>query len=139
MARDPLPPVAIALSFIDAINHGDIDRLGSLMTEDHRLRVLDEPDLAGRDVNVEAWHGYASSFPDYVIYPQQVTESGDRVAVLGYTTGSHLGLPDEEERNLTLIWIAETANGAIARWQLVDDTPDAREQYGFVRATSGPR
>jgi len=40
--RTPLPPVASVLSFIDAINQGDVARLAALMTTDHRLRVLDE-------------------------------------------------------------------------------------------------
>ena len=34
-----------------------------------------------------------------------------RVAVLGHTTGSHLGLPDEEEQELTLFWLAEVCGG----------------------------
>jgi hypothetical protein len=35
------------------------------------------------------------------------------VAVLGHTTGSHLGLPDHEERALSLIWLAEVKDGQL--------------------------
>jgi hypothetical protein len=44
-------------------------------------------------------------------------------AVLGTTTGSHLQLPDDEERRLTVIWVAEVVGGALSRWRIVADTP----------------
>jgi hypothetical protein len=99
--RNPLPPVPLTLAFVDYINHGDLPRLVSLMSADHRLRVLDE----------ESPHGV--------------------VAVLGHTTGFHLGLADGEESRLTLIWVAECYRGAISGWTLVEDTPFNRERYGL--------
>ena len=76
MARRPLPPLACVLSFIDAINTGDLDRLVSLMSDDHRLVVLDEEPLVGRAANTEAWRGYFSSFPAYVIHPRFMVALG---------------------------------------------------------------
>jgi hypothetical protein len=55
------------------------------------------------------------------------------VAVLGYTTGSHLGLPDEQERTQTLIWTAEIADGLVRVWRLVPDTPEVRRALGFAQ------
>ncbi len=52
------------------------------------------------------------------------------VAVLGHTTGSHLGLADEDERALTLIWVATVARGRLSRWRLLDDTPEHRADLG---------
>jgi hypothetical protein len=72
MVRRPLPPVAAVISFIDCINRGDIDGLGLLMTDDHELAVFDEEPLCGKAPNIEAWNGYATAFPDYVIYPRVV-------------------------------------------------------------------
>ena len=77
--RTPLPPVAAVIAFIDAINRGDVDRLVALMSSDHRLQVLDEPPLAGREANRAAWHGYVTAFPDYVIYPDRFVHRGDEV------------------------------------------------------------
>jgi ketosteroid isomerase-like protein len=131
MARTPLPPVAAVVSFVDAINHGDVDRLGSLMTDDHRLVVLDEAPLTGRAENVEAWRGYASSYPEYVIYPDRFVERDGHVALLGRTTGSHLGLPDEQEREVSVIWVAEVVDGTLAAWRIVEDTPEARARVGL--------
>jgi hypothetical protein len=52
-------------------------------------------------------------------------------AVLGTTTGSHLQLPDGEERRLTVIWVAEVVGGALSRWQIVADTPSARAELSL--------
>jgi hypothetical protein len=51
--------------------------------------------------------------------------------VLGGTTGSHLGLPDERELELSVLWVASVIDGRLATWQIVEDTPEARERYGL--------
>lgn len=117
---------------IDAINRGDVDRLAALMSPDHRLQVLEEPPVTGRDANRDAWHGYVTAFPDYVIYPDRLVHRGDDVAVLGHTTGSHLGLPDHEERRLTVIWRATVQDGLLTRWQIIEDTPGQRALLGLT-------
>ena len=129
--RSPLPAVAAVVSFIDGINRADIAQLASLMTDDHELLVFDEAPLEGRLANIEAWKGYASSFPRYVIYPHQLVSDGTHVVVLGHTTGSHLHLPDEQESALTLLWRATVSDGQLARWQLLEDTPQRRAEFGL--------
>ena len=131
MHSGSLPPVAVAIGFVDRINRGDVDALGKLMTDDHELLVFDEPPVAGREANVDAWRGYLQSFPDYVIYPRRIAESDRNVAILGHTTGSHLGLPDAEESSLTMIWLAEVVGGAVRRWRLVEDEPENRRRFGL--------
>jgi SnoaL-like protein len=116
VSRRSLPAVAVAIGFIDCINRGDLDALGAVMSDDHRLEVLDEEAVVGRDANLQAWRGYFDSFPTYVLYPQRIAERGGTVAILGHTTGSHLGLPDEEERELSLIWVADCVDGTVRRW-----------------------
>ena len=132
---EPLPPVAAVVSFIDAINRGDIDRLSELMADGHHLDVFDEVSLVGRDANVAAWRRYAEAFPRYVIYPKQIAARDGVVAVLGHTTGSHLGFADEVEMALRLIWCAEVVDGRLMYWQLVEDTPEMRDSCGLRRAT----
>jgi ketosteroid isomerase-like protein len=131
---EPLPPVAAVVSFVDAVNRADLDRLAALMHEDHRLVVLDEDPVVGRAANIRAWHGYLSAFPAYVIHPRHIAADGRRVAVLGTTTGSHLGLPDDEERRLSVIWLAEVESGTLVQWQVAEDTPDTRERTGVPAA-----
>src|SRR4051794_37340999 len=101
------------------------------MTEDHHLDVFDEPPLKGKAANIEAWRGYTCAFPRYVIYPHQVVERDSDVAVLGHTTGSHLGLSDAEESKVLMIWQARVTKGKLACWQLVEDTRRNRERAGL--------
>jgi hypothetical protein len=109
------------------------------MSEDHRLVVLDEVPLVGRDANLDAWDGYFSSFPEYVIHPRHMSAVDSRVVVVGSTTGSHLGLPDEEELELSVIWFADVHGGALSSWQVAKDTPDARRRYRVPAGSSTSR
>ena len=120
MARTPLPPLAAVVSFIDCINRTDLAGLAALMRDDHQLIVLDEPPLVGKQANVDAWRGYFSAYPEYVIYPRALRAGGSegRVVVEGVTTGSHLGLPDDEEKQLDVVWKADVVDGALALWQV---------------------
>jgi hypothetical protein len=101
------PPVPLTLAFVNCINHRDLPGLVSLMSDDHRLQVFDEAPVTGRDS------------PD------------GEVAVLGHTTGSHLGLADSQESLLTMIWIAECQQGAVSSWRLAEDTLPNRDRYGL--------
>jgi SnoaL-like domain len=123
--------VAAVVGFIDCVNRGDVDGLGRLMTADHELRVFDEPPVTGRDANIAGWRGYVDAFPAYVIYPRRISEAGGTVAVLGHTTGSHLGLSDADESRQALIWLADVVDGALRNWVLVEDSPANRQRFGL--------
>ena len=125
------PPVAVAVSFVACVNRRDLHGLGRAITDDHELRVFDEPPHVGRRANIEAWRGYFTSFPDYTIYPRAISEREGTVAVLGHTTGSHLGLPDEKERRRTLIWLAVAARGRARSWSLIEDNRPNRQRFGL--------
>jgi|SRR5215469_6048205 len=132
MTAKRLQPVAAVIGFIDCINRGDIDGLGALMTDDHELVVFGEEAVRGRAGNTQAWAGYAAAYPDYVIYPRAIAEPRDGcVAVLGHTTGSHLGLADHKESVLPVIWLAEVRDGQLCCWRLLEDTPDRRAELGL--------
>jgi hypothetical protein len=129
-----MPAVPLTIAFINAINTGDVPTLVSLMTAGHRLQIFDEPPVVGVAQNQRAWSGYLESFPSYLIHPQQIADcGGGRVAVLGHTTGSHLGLRDEEEAKETLIWLADTTGGAVAVWTLTEDSLQNRDRYRLAR------
>jgi hypothetical protein len=129
MPRSPAPAVAAALSFVDAVNRGDVDALAAAMADEHRMIIFDEDPVFGRTANMDGWRAYLSSYPDYVIYPHRITEDDGVVAILGHTTGSHLGLPDAEESAEVLIWVATVVEGRVAEWRLVPDDPVARSRH----------
>jgi hypothetical protein len=126
-----LPPVAVAIGFVDAVNRGDVEALGALMSDDHRLVVFDEEPVVGRADNVAGWRGYLAAFPEYVIYPHRVGQREGWVGIVGHTTGSHLGLPDEQEAALTMMWLAHVSDGLMDVWQLVEDSDDNRARFGI--------
>lgn len=130
----PVDPARLVSNFIDCINRADIQGLGQLMTDDHELTVFNEAALVGREANLTAWRGYVETYPAYLIYPDHVAARAGVVAVLGHTTGSHLGLPDDQESQLMLIWVAEVIEGAIHSWRLIEDTPDNRQRFGLADA-----
>jgi hypothetical protein len=129
--RTPLPPVAVVLAFSNRINHTDLEGLLDLITEDHVLRLLDTPPVFGGGLR-PAWQHYFSAFPNYVVYPERIAQDGNAVAVLGHTTGSHLGLADAEESRIPVIWTAEVRDGLIARWSIVPDAPEMRVALRLV-------
>jgi ketosteroid isomerase-like protein len=128
--QSPLPPVAVVLAFVDRINRGDLDGLLALTTTDHVLRILDEPPVSGAALR-RAWQGYFTAFPRYVIHPVQVAADGNTVTVLGNTTGSHLGLPDEEELKEDVIWSGEVRDGRLSCWSILADTVETRRARGL--------
>jgi hypothetical protein len=95
--KDPLPAVAAVISFIDAINRGDVERLGELMTEEHHLDVFDEAPLRGKAANVDVWHGYASAFPTYVISPHELPNMMARSRCSAIQPGPILGCPTRKK------------------------------------------
>ena len=132
-------PVATVIHFVDCVNRGDVDGLAELMTDDHELRVFDEQPVRGRDANIAGWRGYVGAFPGYEILPHRISERDGTVAVLGHTSGSHLGLSDAEETTLTLVWRAEVHDGRLRSWTLSEDTPQLRRALGFDTDDDRPR
>ena len=63
------PPVAVAVSFIDCINRGDVDALSELMSEDHRAKIValsyDAPEVIARYLEKYGFApDHAASIPD---------------------------------------------------------------------------
>jgi len=129
---DSAPIAIVVIDFIDTINHGDVNRLLELMTDRHVMRILDEPPVSGKETLRSAWRGYLQAFPRYRIYVDRIAVEGNRVAVLGHTTGSHLGLPDAEESDLPVIWTAEVRDEKLAGWNILEDSVELRRELGLT-------
>ena len=68
--------------------------------------------------------------------PTRSSQEELRSSCAGTRTGSHLGLPDEDESQLAVIWRAEVTSGLLTLWQIIEDTPARRQQRLAPR--SGP-
>jgi uncharacterized protein (TIGR02246 family) len=121
-ARDP---AEIALNFVDCINRQDVEGLAALMTDDHTFVGYERGDRAqGRETMARGFAEYFTAFPDYRIHASKVLRSGDDIAIIGTTTGSHVA-PELEARE-TLIWTARIERGLVAEWRIYTDLEQIR-------------
>lgn len=118
-----------ALKFIECINRGDVYRLAELMTPDHVFIDLSGEKHIGRSAMQASWKSYLTMCPDYMIHISEIHQRGDRVMLVGRTTGSHLRQERLAEfESGTLIWIAEVEREQLSLWQLAHDTPESRNE-----------
>ena len=105
-------PKSVALRFVGVVNAGDSKALIKLQTEDFTLIDMAGDEFRGRD----GWQGYFSAYPKYKIHVQHVLMSGNGVAIIGKTTGSHV--PPEVEEHEMVLWTAEIRDGLVAEWRI---------------------
>src|SRR5579862_4067692 len=76
------------LTFFDAINRHDLDKLAALMTEDHIFFDSLGRSVHGREAMFAGWQGYFAMCPDYRVEQDALFESGDTVAAFGSARGT---------------------------------------------------
>jgi ketosteroid isomerase-like protein len=121
-SREAYSPKSVALKFVEIINAGDSEALMRLQTDDFTLIDMAGDVTRGRD----GWPSYFASFPEYKIHVQQVLTSGNGVAIIGKTTGSHV--PPEVEEKETVLWTAEIQDGLVAEWRIYSDIAEAMQR-----------
>lgn len=115
----------IALKFVEYINAGDADGLTTLMTEDFIFI-----NKAG-----EATHGrqrwdYFSQYPQYRIHVKHILTSGDAVAIIGKTTGSHV--PSELEKKEHVLWTAVIRSELVSQWRIYSDIDEIKKAHESI-------
>jgi len=128
MTRDV---VETAFRFVESINHQDIEKLAKMMTDDHRFVDLSGDERVGRAVIRKGWLDYFGLCPDHIIHVCDFHQRGDRVFLIGRTTGSHLDLPWREEFQDTIIWIADVEGERLSLWKIVANTAETQQAYGI--------
>jgi hypothetical protein len=113
---------SVALKFVEIINAGDSEALIKLQTEDFTLIDMAGEVYRGRD----GWQDYFSAYPKYKIHVQHVLTSGDGVAIIGKTTGSHV--PPEVEEKETVLWTAEIRDNLVSEWRIYSNIEEARKK-----------
>jgi ketosteroid isomerase-like protein len=112
--------VSTVIRFIECINAGDSRKLVTLQTEGFTLIDMEGEKSVGRD----GWESYFSDYPDYRIHVEKFLLSGDSVAVVGKTTGSHVD--SRVEVLETVLWVAEVREGLVAYWRIYSDFDEAK-------------
>lgn len=111
-------PERIVKTFVEHINRADLDGIAALTALTYTFTDMEGEVyvIEGATAIKESWDEYCSAYPEYKILVDHVLRSGDGVAVVGRTTGSHLAL--EVERDEVVLWIAEIVDGLIAGWRI---------------------
>jgi uncharacterized protein (TIGR02246 family) len=109
----------IALKFVDKINTQDADGLAKLMTENFKFIDYEGNIFSGRERMRQGFANYFLNYPKYKIIVERICRSGNDVAIIGTTTGSHA--PPEIEAKWTVIWIAKIENSLVAEWGIYSD------------------
>jgi len=126
----------IALDFIRAINDADLDKLCSLMSEDHAFVDSQDNKVIGKEAMRKAWQEYFAWFPDYHIEINDVLEKQDVVVITGFAGGTWKNLRDEVQ---SASWIVPAAfkviikDGKVELWQVF---ADASKMMDVVRKNS---
>ena len=118
---DWMTPTEVALSFVEAINSGDPDRISELMTENHVFVDSDGSEHRGREGMRLGWERYFSMVPNYRIHVKDVFSRDDTVALLGVAEGTFDQDGDLKSENHWLApaaWRVVVENGQVAVWQL---------------------
>ena len=63
--------------------------------------------------------GYFTEYPEYQIYNEKADRSGNDIAIIWKTTGSHVH-PEIEERE-TVTWIAKIEHNQVTEWRIFSD------------------
>lgn len=109
-------------SFVSRINAGDPEGLMQHQTEDFVFIDYDGDITRGRD----GWHGYFRDYSDYKIHEKRIIISGNGAALIGETTGCHVG--PEVEKEWTILWTAEVRDDLLSEWRIYSDVHEVRER-----------
>jgi len=111
--------------FADAINKHDIDKICSLMTDNHQFIDAHGNEVFGKDKMKAGWMGYFQLFPDYKIEITDLFSKGNTLAAFGFASGTYPGKKTDHNENfwrLPASWKAIVADSKIKLWQVYADS-----------------
>ncbi len=111
----------IILSYIDAINEGDVDKLSDLMSNDHLFIDSNNNRVEGKEAMKKSWTECFAQFPDYKIEIQDVLENDRLICILGYASGTYKPLANDKNSNYRKVpaaWSAIVEDDTVKQWQV---------------------
>ena len=120
-------PKLIVLLFNECINNKDIERLSSLMTEDHIFIDREGNTLSPKVKMIEAWKSFFKSFPDYKNTFLKIESEKNKVLITGFAFWS------KENPYDPAIWTAIVENDMIKEWHIFYDTEENRKKFRRAR------
>jgi ketosteroid isomerase-like protein len=123
----------VAMTFVSAINEHNLERLASIMSEDHLFIDGLDNRIQGRAAMIRAWRGYFSVVPDYVIKIEKVLERENEVALFGRAAGTYVREQPIDSKNrweIPAAWLAEIRGDQISVWRVFADNLPIRRLMG---------
>jgi ketosteroid isomerase-like protein len=112
-------------NFVKAINEHDVDRIYSLMTDDHKFIDAHGNEVIGKEKMKAGWTGYFQWFPDYKIEITDVFANDDTLAVLVLASGTFKSIKADKNVNhwkLPASWKVVVTDNKVRVWQVYTDT-----------------
>ena len=125
-----MTPTEVTRAFIEKINAHTLDGLSELMTEDHTFVDGGGDATHGRKAMREAWQGYFSMMPDYLITPEHILAVENIVGIFGKASGTYTSdgrLKAENEWQVPAAWLAIIRDGKVVHWQVYVDSDSVSE------------
>ena len=111
--------------FVAAINEHDIEKIYSLMTEDHKFVDAYGNEITGREKMRSGWIGYFQWFSDYNIEITNLFIKNNKIGAFGFAKGTY----NNKGRNISgnafhipAAWKVVVENDKIKLWQVYADT-----------------
>jgi len=114
----------IVFDFADAISHADVDKICSLMTDDHLFIDSQDNNMEGKENMRQAWTGYFALFPDYKIEIEEIFEKESSICILGHASGTYKNLHNPNNSNhwrIPTAWKAIIIDNRVKHWQVYAD------------------
>jgi ketosteroid isomerase-like protein len=126
-------PVELVLAFLERINHGDVEGLCALLTDDHVFIDALGSKIQGRENMRQAWKRYFGMIPDYRVSHEEILQRGNIVGVFGTARGTYAPDGRLNKKNCWEIpgaWKAMVRDGRIAEWRVYADNQPVRHLMG---------
>jgi len=114
----------VVFDFADAINNADVDKIYSLMTDDHLFIDSQGNKMEGKEKMRNAWTEYFRLFPDYKIEIEEIFEKDTSICILGFAGGTYKNIHDENDLNhwrVPAAWKAIIKDNQVKYWQVYAD------------------
>ncbi len=118
-------PRVVVEQFNACINDRDLERLSSLITEDHVFIDASDEVHRGKRTMIRGWKDFFDQFPDYRNHFQVIESSGTDVLVIGRSSCSFKPLDGPA------LWTAKVVDGLVAEWRVYFDTTKNRKRLNL--------
>src|SRR5450432_3226611 len=115
----------IFYEFVNAINAQDVEKIYSLMADDHEFIDAHGNEIKDKDKMKAGWTGYFQWFPDYKIEITDILTSDDTLAAFGFASGTYKGIITAKNENywrLPASWKVTVSQNKIKLRQVYADT-----------------